>query len=894
MRGPKEAPGGPLAVALSERVYSLLLALAYPRDFRAECGREMREMFRDACMARWKRAGWTGVTTHWGATLKDVMRNGAAERRERHGAAFLRPWDGVGTDIGIAVRGLRQSPSFTVIALLTLALGIGATTAVFSVVDSALLSGLPYPDSDRLVLVSRYDGDASPTSDFSYLDAMDIVADARSFAALAPFNREGIVVGKDTQGRRVSATKTTAKFFDALEIPPLMGRVIRPEDEPSGAERVVVLSHELWASVFDADPEILGTTIRVDNLQHTVVGVMPPEFGFPRGAQLWLPLHPNPLRGMHWLDMVGRLAPGVAADDAQMEVSAIVGRLGEEFPGRYKDNSAGVVALHEAFTSNARPTLTALIIAVGAVLLIGCANIANLLLARATVRRRELAVRAAIGASRLRLVRQMLTESLVLAVSGGLLGVVVAYQGTALLGAMVPPGAAPIEAGVSLRLLGFSATLVLLTGLVFGLAPALRGARVDLNATLTDQWRGKSGGARTRGRRSLVVAEVALAVALLVCAGLTIRTMRVLIAADIGLDPTDTWTLNLELPLDLAAEDFNPEEFVSRFFDFNREVRQQVEALPGVEAAAFAAYVPFSGYGWGSYVMVQGRPVLPRPERYMASGNYVTPGYFETFGIPLIRGRLFDDGDTWETERVAVVNETLARALWPDGDHMGARITNAEVEDERWYTVVGVVEDHRTAGLLDEPSGQFFIASAQNPYPYMNLVVRTPDLGAVGDRIREVVRTLEPELTAAEFQPIESYIEGRRTPTRYLMTLLTAFAGLALLLAAIGTYGVISYGVNQRAHELGVRRALGARTADILRLVASGGMRLALIGTAIGLAAGWGVGRLMTGLLFDVSPADPLTLGLVGMLAIGVALAACLIPARRAARIDPLATLRGA
>ena len=883
-------------VRLSELAYRALLRVSYPAAFRTRYGRDMREMFRDRCAEAVGERGVAGLIGVWAKTVPDIARHGPAEHAGRRTPAPLAGiLPGMRTDLTFALRTLKKSPGFAAVAIGTLALGIGANTAVFSVVNRVLLAELPYPDPDQITMIWRYDTPSARTSTLSYPDIRDLAAEATSFSAVGPYSPGTAIIAGESSGRRVPAAVVTQGFFDVLQVGPLLGRTIQGQDEPSGSEPVVVLGHDVWERDFGGDPRILGRVVTIDSRSMTVVGVMPPEFSFPPGAQVWTPLPPDEERNGHWLSAVGRLGTGITVTQAEAEASALISRLEADFPGRYNNNTARLVGLRDQFFGDLRPVLAVVFAAVGAVLLIGCANLANLLLARAEARRAEVAIRIALGAGRIQVIRQFMTESFVLAALGGGVGVAVAYGGTGLLGSLVPAGVPPVTAGVSVRLLVFSSALTLATSLIFGLAPALRAARVDPKANLTAEGRG-GGRSRDGGRSVLVVTEVAIAVALLISAGLMVRTLSELLAVDLGFETKDVWALEVEVPVtdELPQDGANEarEALAARIVSFFTELRERTEALPGVESVGQVGMLPFSGSFWGTRTMVEGQPVLPRPERYLGSWNAVTPGYFGTMGIRITRGRAIEHRDVRGNQRVAVVSESLVGVLWPEGDPIGARITNQGPDTDEWITVVGVVEDVRNGSLVSHQPGQVYLALTQAAWSDAQLVVRTEDGPGVARGIRAILRDLNPGLSVAEIRTLDSFVELERARTRFLMRLLTVFSLVAILLAAVGTYGVIAYEVSRRTHELGVRRALGARAPEIVGLVMRRTLSLALIGVAVGLAAGWGSTRLFESLLHGVSPTDPVTFATVAMLSLSVGVAACLAPAARALRIDPAGALR--
>jgi putative ABC transport system permease protein len=825
---------------------------------------------------------------------------------------------GIARDVRYAARQLRKQPGFAAVAVATLALGIGANAAIFSVVDAVLLEPLRYREPERLVEITS----AFPNLGFdefwiSAPEYLELREWATSYEEVGAYVTTTENVAGGDEPLRATTAYLTASLFRALGVPAARGRAFTDEEDGPGADPVVVLSDALWRRAFGADPELLGETIEVDGERRTVVGVMPPGFDVAdAGVEVWLPLALDPAdpggRGSHYLTLIGRLAPGVSEAAARHELAALIERWEREFPDSHRPNPEGhpfgLEALKEDLIGEARPAMLLLFGAVGLVLLIACVNVANLLLARAEGRQREIAVRTALGAGRGRLARQFLTESLLLALTGGALGLGLAVAGVrALLAAF--PGAVPraAEIGVDLRVLAFTFAASIAAGLLFGVAPALAGplgGRGRAFATaLKAGGRTSAGRGRLLFRALLVGAEVAAATVAVLCAGLLMRSFGELLAVDPGFEPRGVLTLQLELPASAYPE---PRQ-VTAFYD---RLLGEVERLPGVESAAAMTGLPPNRPVNANDTEFEGVPEtddgVPQNVDYY---QVVTPGYFETMGIRLLAGRGFADTDAADGPPVVVVSETLARTFWPDQPAVGKRVRRGwwneaeDVPEEPWFTVVGVAADVKEGGL-DAPAGTtlYFLhrqAPAYEPAAgftprTLNLVVRAAgdDPLALAGSVRGAIRRLDPSLPAAGVRPLDEVVLGSLARQRLLSALVGLFGALALALAAVGTYGVLSYGVEQRRREIGVRLALGAGRGGILGLVVARGMRPVLAGLAAGALAAFALRRALASVLYGVSPTDPLTFVTVAGLLAAVALGACLIPGRRAARVDPLVALR--
>jgi predicted permease len=788
-------------------------------------------------------------------------------------------------DLRYGFRMLGKHPGFAAAAVLTLALGIGANTAIFSVVNAVLLRPLPYRDPERLITLRRNE---------SLPDLEDIKAQSRSFESLGGVNNRPLDYTGEAEPLQVQASLVNADLFGALGVPAEIGRTITPAEDQYGGERVVVLSHNFWQRHFGGDAGVIGRTIPLSGNAYTVVGVMPPQFNA-LGADLdvWAALRVvDPLaarfRGVHFLRTYLRLKPGATIQQAQAELETIDRRLEQQYPEENKGRRRRLVSLHEYVVGDTRPALLVLFGAVGLVLLVAAANFSNLLLARAASRRSELAVRAALGAGRARLARQLVTESVLLAFFGGVGGLVLASWGIDLLTALKPeslPLAAPV--GFDRWVLAFTFGVALLTGIVFGLVPALGASRVDVTSALKEGGRGAQGGARQRVRSLLVVSELALALMLLVGAGLLIKGFWRLRSVEPGLDPSNLLTMRLELPEARYKE-------IPKQTAFRRELLERMNALPGVEAS-MVSELPLSGDLLTHNFAIEGRPVEVGDEPELQTLN-VAGDYFHTMHIPVLRGRGLTPQDREGAPVVGVVTESFVREYFPNSDPIGARIRWARQEPPQWMTVVGVVGDVKHVGL-DQPEAPAFYYSYmqadQTWKRWMYLAVRSQsDPAALARQVKEQVWALDKQLPVTKVRPMGELMSLSVAARRFNMTLMGVFAAVALALASLGVYGVISYNVTQRTHEIGVRVALGARTADVLRMILGQGMLLTLIGVAAGLVGAFALTRVMSGLLFGVTATDPLTFAGVALLLCAVALVSSLIPARRATKVDPIIALR--
>jgi putative ABC transport system permease protein len=813
-------------------------------------------------------------------------------------------------DLRYGLRTLLKKPGFTIIAVLTLALGIGANTAIFSVVNAVLLRPLPYPEPDRLVFI--YNSMRGPYSKIGLIEAefLRLRDRARSLELVSLYVPITITLTGMGEAERLSAGMSSGDLFAALGARMALGRTFNLAEEPVGGNNAVILSHDFWRRRFTADPGVLGRALTLDERNFTIVGVLPQGFKSPlelqadQAVELWLPPGynlPNPCC-THELSVIGRLREGRTIEQAQAEIKSIIAGVMKEYPAAYpKDGSKQTLLkpLTMEIVGDLSQALWVLLAAVAFVLLIACGNVANLLLARNESRVSEIAIRTALGAGRARIIRQLLVESLLLAIIGGGLGLLLALWGLELLPAL---GAERIprlyEIALDRWVLGFTLVTSLLTALFFGLAPAFQAVKFDLNAALKESGRAAAlPKGRRRLRKALVVTEVALSLVLLAGAGLLIRSLWRLQQVETGFRAEHLLTMQLFPPGFTYPDD--PQ--VAAFYE---NLLQRVRSLPGVTDAAAASGVPIGSRNAGTTMQIEGGPSDDDMGR-VAEFRVVSPGYFRTLGIRLVRGRLLDDSDQELAAPVAVINEAMARAYWPNGDALGRRfrLLDRDPKDARtvFLTVVGIVADAKNVGLTQKVSQEAYVTMRQRTVAIaamgfarrMTLAVRTSvEPMHLAAAIRQEVLALDRNVPIADVRTMEQILTRVTAQPRFNTILLGIFAAVALALAGVGIYGVLSYSVTQRTREIGIRIALGARRGDVVRLVVGQGMLLTLVGMAIGLAASFALTRLMEGLLYEVSATDPWTFALVASLLTGVALVACYIPARRAARVDPMVALR--
>ncbi len=797
-------------------------------------------------------------------------------------------------DIRYAVRMLIKKPGFTVVVVAALALGIGANTAIFSIVNSILLRPLPYRDPARLAMIwmdnKRMNVDQDIHSYPNYVDYRDQNQVFESMAAYSGISLNLVGVGEP---ERILGAATTASLFEVLGVDPQLGRVFTVEEEQIGQDKVAILSYGLWQRRFGGDPNILGQQILVSDVSRTVIGVMPPSFKYPhKDAEIWVPLavsdNARQARGSFAYYAIGRLKPGVSIEQARVEMSSIASNLANQYPG-LEGYGVNLVPLHEQVTGKVRPALLVLLGTVAFVLLIACANVANLLLARAAGREREIAIRTALGANRARLIRQLLTESTLMGLAGGAAGLLIAKWGLSALIALSPEDIPRLDQiGIDGRVLGFTVLVSLLTGLVFGLVPALQASKPDLNESLKESGRSSTAGVeRRRARSALVVVEVALSLVLLIGAGLMVKSFSRLQKVDLGFNPDRLVSMNIQLS---RTKYQGPAG--AQFF---RQLIDRVEAMPGVESAGAISAIFIDALPNSTNFTVEGKPPVPASEQIETPVDVVTPSYFRTMGIALLRGRELTEQDGLESQQVAVINDTFARRFWPGEDPIGRRFKFGDTDsDAPWMTIVGVVGDMRRTGLDVDVRCETFLPYSQRRFVgFLSLVVRAKsDPRVIATAVRDQVWGIDPSQPVSHIRTMDQLLEGMMAQRRLNMVLFALFGGVALVLAAVGVYGVISYSVTQRTHEIGIRMALGAGSADVLRLIIANGMTLVLIGVAIGLIAAFALTRLMTTLLFGVSATDPATFAAISGILSGVALAACFVPALRAIKVDPMVALR--
>ena len=807
-------------------------------------------------------------------------------------------------DMRYGIRMLMKNPGFTIIAVLTLALGIGANTAIFSVVNAELLRPLPFRDSGRLVSVAMANSRTHTSNgSASYPDFVDWRSQNQVFEKMAAYTGATFTLTGQEHPAHLEGASVSAETFDLLGVSPELGRTFLPgEDEAN--HHVVIISDHLWKQLFKGDPGIIGRTITLENEGYTVVGVMPANFQYPLQREpeaIWSTLSPlnetsddsPPMvqhRGAHFLTCIARLKPGVTLAQAQAAMDVIASSLSKQYPDTNKYMSVHLSSEEERLTGAIRPALLVMMIAVGLVLLIACVNVANLLLARATTRGREIAIRTAMGAGRVRVVRQLLTESLLLAIFAGVLGTALAVWGSDVLVRLSPENLPRVgEIHIDGWALAFTAGLSLLTGILFGLAPALQSTHSNIVEALKEGSLSTTAGrSRHSLRSSLVIVEMALALILLVSAGLLIRSLIRLQSVNPGFDPHNVMTASLDLP---DAKYSDPQKA-----EFFRQLTPLLNALPGVQSAAAVFPLPMSGDEIRTSFQIEGRPVAKSDEPH-TSIRGVTPNYFGTMRIPLLQGRDFTERDEAKATPVLIVNQAFAQQFFPGenpvGKHIQAGISNGGPGTAPMREIVGVVGNVKFEDLTTEFSPESYIPYGQLQFGSITIVARSAkDPQGLAKPIASVVQSLDKDLPTYAPKTLEQYLNGTIAIPRFNTFLLAVFAALAMILTAVGLYGVISYTVAQRTHEIGIRMALGAQPGDMLRLVVGQGMRLALLGVGLGLVAAFGLTRFLSSLLFGVSSTDPVSFAVVVTMLVAVVLLACYIPARRAMRVDPMVALR--
>jgi putative ABC transport system permease protein len=807
-------------------------------------------------------------------------------------------------DIRFGIRSLIKRPSFSSIAIVTLALGVGANTAIFSVVNATLLRPLPFDHPDRLVMVWGYIpklvqvGNQLPSSAGNYLG---LTKQTQTFEQLAAFRQWSWQLTHAGEPEQLQGVRVSANFFDALGATPLLGQKFTADQDQEGAAPVAIISCRLWQREFGRDPNLAGKTLTLNGRTVMVTGVMPSGFEFPGGANMipglqfatrndiWVPLamtaEERNNQGSLNLALLGRLKPGVTTAQAENEARTIEKSL----PLGTIGYTVNLVSLQKQMVGNIQRLLLVLLATVALVLLIACANIANLLLARASTRQKEMAIRGALGAGRGRIIRQLLTESILLATAGGLLGFLLAIWGTPLLVSFIPEKVPRVhEISVDLRVLGFACLISLVTGIVFGLAPALQTSRIDLNESLKEGARGTTGGLRQNRLRSfLIVSEVALAVVLMIGAALLAKSFARLLEVKPGFDPSHTLTMEVSLPTFPPSKYAKDDEQVAFF----SQVLDRLNHSPGVVAAGAVLSLPLTGAQETTDLFIEGRANPPADQRPEADYTIVTPEYFRALAIPLVKGRQFSDYDRKDSSRVIIINDALAHRYWPTEEPLGRRIRVGFEDSAR--EIIGVVGDIKQTALSGNTRPAMYMPLQQRPVGGLSMVIRTNgDLMSLANIARNEIHSVDPTIPVTNIRTMDEVFSASIEQQRFSMLLVGLFGALALVLAGIGIYGVMGYAVSQRKHELAVRMALGAKTSQVLQLVLKDGLVLASLGVAVGIAGAFGLTRLMNSLLFDVKPTDGPTFMAIAALLMFVALLASYIPARRATKVDPLVALR--
>ena len=796
--------------------------------------------------------------------------------------------DHVIKDLRFGYRNLLRRPGFTAVAVITLALGIGANTAIFSVVDAVLLRPLPFKDPQQLVLawnkgVEAAGGDRTP---LAYADLLDWRAQNRSFESIGAYQLTQLNYAGGDVPEQVRGASVTSNFLTLLGVPVQLGRDFTSDDEKPGTTRSALISDRFWRTRFNADPSVVGRSFTVSGVPATIVGVMRPDLNFPsRETDIWTAMQPSQptRRGPYFLTGVARLKPRVKLEEARAETQTMTSSFDH---GNFTFN---VLPVNDFIVGDVRLALTVLLISVTLVLLIATVNVANLTLVRAESRVKEMSIRAALGASRRRLIAQSLTESLLLAVIGGAVGLLLAFIGIGLFLKLAPEGLPRMDQiGIDARVLGWTTLVSVLSGLVFGLAPAWHGSRLDLNDALKDGGRSNAHGAgKQRWRQVLVVTELALAVMLVIGAGLLVKSLWRLQHVDLGVKTDRVLTMQFVLRGQRYAQPPQARDFYARLVE-------QTQHLPGVRAAAVSNCLPPDYHDFSSDFAIEGQDPEQNREQRVAYFVRVSPDYFQAFQIPLLNGRLFTSSDTADSTAVALINKTFARRFFQGVDPIGKRINLGTVQENDWNQVVGVVDDVKYNGLAEDVQPAIYQPAAQTASWGMSLIVKTdlPDPLSLTPAIREQVRQIDPQMPIANVKTLDDRVEVAMGESRFRTTLITLFAVVALVLACVGVYGVISYSVSRRTHEFGVRVALGAQQTDVLKMVLRQGLVFAVLGVGVGLAGGFALTRLISNLLFRVSANDPVTFASVAAVIIAVAFVASYIPARRATKVDPLVALR--
>lgn len=797
-------------------------------------------------------------------------------------------------DLRYGFRRLLKSPGFTAIAVLALALGIGASSAIFSVVNAVLLSPLPFRDSDKLMMVwgTQPQLDMAPFSPADFLDLRD---QNHVFEHIAAYKAQSLNLTGSDEPERIRGAVISASFFSLLNVKPLLGRGFFPEEEEAGNNQVVVVSHGLWQRRFGSNPSLVGQTLTLNAKSYMVIGITSLNDQFPSWADVWIPLafdaNETKLRDTHYLNVLARLKPEVTIEQAQADMDIIASRLEQEYPASNTGIGTRLISLQDQIVGSIRPSLLILLGAVGFVLLIACANVANMLLARSAARQREMSIRAALGASRSRVVRQLLTESVVLAFIGGAFGLLMAIWGIKLL-ITVSPGTIPRvgEIGIDGSVLAVTFLLSIITGVIFGLAPALQISKPNLNVTLKEGGRSSTQGAGRRSLNSLlVVLEVALALVLLIGAGLMIKSFLRLQKVNPGFDPNNVLTMQVALPRFKYSD-------VNHRAAFYQQVLERMKNLPGVQSSGAITSLPLSGNNSSTSFVIEGREMPAAVEKPLSEYRTISPDYFRAMSIPLLKGREFNELDHEKASGVVIINETMARRFFPNEDPIGKRLGLSGPPD--WREIVGVVGDVKDLGLDAEPKPESYMPYLQSSLSYLEyssmvLVIRTAaDPTSMVPTLRGVIQAVDRDQPIYNVKTMEQYLSESISQQQFNTLLLIIFGVVAIVLATIGIYGLMAYSVAQRTHEIGIRMAMGAQHSDVLKLVVGQGMILGLIGVTIGLVAAFALTRVLSSLLYQVSATDPFTFIGLSLLLVTVAMVASYIPAYRATKIDPIIALR--
>ena len=857
------------------------------------------------------------IQTHLEMAIRDRMERGESAEQAR--SSVLREFGNVGLikevtrdmwglrsletllqDLRYGIRVLLKKPGFTFVVVLTLAIGIGANTAVFSIVHGVLFRPLPYKDTERIITIwepSR----GGHTLGLTDLEFFDFRRQNTVFEDIAAYATGSTTLSGREEPERVVVTWVSSGFFSVLGVQPAMGRAFTPEEDSPDPARVAVLSYGLWRRHFGSDPDVIGQQISLNGNSRTIIGVMPKGFQFvSKEVDLWLPLGLDPANvspGDRSYNAVARLNQNVTLEQARAEMNTLAGRLAEEHKKRYPagvnaTQSLNLIPIYDLIVGDVRPVLLILLAAIGFVLLIACANVASLMLARAETREKEIAIRVALGAGRFRILRQMLTESLILSVVGGCLGLFIAFWGIGALVSVAPESLPRMdEVGVNVAVLIFTSVVSVISGIAFGLVPALHSSKVDLQSSLKEGGRATTASSGRRTMYLLITSEMALALVLLIGAGLMIKSIHHLLDVDPGFESKNVLTARISLP----QSRYPQSQEVNAFY---KQVLEQIEALPGVVSAGTVTALPLSGLNSNASFEIEGRPRMSDDVVQNADFRIVSREFFRAMGIHLLKGRYFEETDQEGAPCVVIINHTMARSFWPDEETIGKRI-NLGVPGSPWLTIIGVAKDVSHQGLNVSPNPQMYFLQSQNAAKALGvprsvaLVVRTSsnplDLSSA---VKGAVQSLDKDLPVAKIQSMEQVMSSSISQSRFTMVLLAIFAVVALVLAGVGIYGVISYSVAQRTHEIGIRMALGARPRQVLGLVVGQVMLLAMLGVILGLVLAVASTRVLSGLLFGVSTTDPVTFIVISLLLMVVAVAASSVPARRAIRIDPMIALR--